>query len=97
MTRKKPTLTEIEHYDYRFISDPGHGWLEVPFSFLEVLGIHDQITTYSYRNGPLTYLEEDCDLSTFMRQFREQFGKSINYTDEYQENTFVRNLNYYQY
>lgn len=50
-----------------FHEDAGHGWLEVPFSLLVVLGIEDQITGYSYRYLDKAYLEEDLDLSTFVR------------------------------
>lgn len=48
-------------------SDPGHGWVKVPRSILKELGIEDLITPYSYQRGEYVYLEEDCDLSTFMR------------------------------
>ena len=48
-------------------SDPGHGWVAVPLPLLDRLGLLDQITTYSYMRGMLAHLEEDCDLSTFMR------------------------------
>ena len=44
---------------FRFISDPGHGWLEVPRSLLSELGILEEITTYSYQKKELVYLEED--------------------------------------
>lgn len=54
---------------YRFHSDGGHGWLEVPKAELRALGIAGSITPYSYqsRDGRVAYLEEDCDLSTFAR------------------------------
>ena len=90
------TENEIEVNQYRFIEDPGHGWLEVPRAVLKFFGIEDQITGFSYQSGNLVYLEEDMDLSTFMRAFREKFGKSINYYSEHQENTFVRDLPYYE-
>ena len=48
-------------------SDPGHGWVAVPLPLLDRLGLLDQITPYSYMRGMLAHLEEDCDLSTFMR------------------------------
>jgi hypothetical protein len=55
--------------NYNLITDPGHGWLAVPFAELRSLGIAEQITHYSYlsRDGRTAYLEEDCDLSTFAR------------------------------
>ena len=45
----------------RFISDPGHGWLEVPMSIVESLHIKDEISKYSYLYKGMAYLEEDCD------------------------------------
>lgn len=47
-------------------SDPGHGWAAVPLTLLDRLGLLDRITAYSYMRGRFAYLEEDCDLSTFM-------------------------------
>jgi len=52
---------------YQFYADPGHGWLRVPYSELERLGIADKITRYSYTKGENVFLEEDCDMSTFMK------------------------------
>ena len=52
---------------YQFYTDPGHGWLRVPYSELERLDIADKITRYSYTKGDNVFLEEDCDLSTFMK------------------------------
>ena len=51
---------------YTFHSDPGHGWLEVPKSELVRLGVADKISTYSYQNGGMVYLEEDCDAGVFI-------------------------------
>ena len=50
----------------RHISDDRHGWLEVPVSELEVLGIANQITPYSYRKDDKAYLEEDQDAQTYL-------------------------------
>lgn len=47
-------------------SDPGHGWAAVPLSLLQRLDLLDRVTPYSYLRGRFAYLEEDCDLSTFM-------------------------------
>lgn len=51
---------------YTFYEDPGHGWLEVPRTELEQLGIEDKITTFSYQNGDFVYLEKEGDLSTYI-------------------------------
>lgn len=52
---------------YRFFSDPGHGWLEVPKKELAELGIAEKISAYSYQSRQMAYLEEDCDLAVFLR------------------------------
>ena len=50
-------------------TDPSHGWAKVPLSELHKLDIADKISTYSYihKNGLYAYLEEDCDLSTYLK------------------------------
>lgn len=50
----------------KFYSDPGHGWAAVKRQVLYQLGITDKITMYSYQKGGTVYLEEDCDLTTFL-------------------------------
>ena len=50
---------------YTFYSDPGHAWLEVPFSDLIYLNIEADITAYSYMRGEFAYLEENLDFTTF--------------------------------
>lgn len=52
---------------YNVYSDPGHAWLAVPRSDLTKLGIEDQISSYSYQRKDKVYLEEDCDLSVFVK------------------------------
>ena len=49
----------------RFISDPGHGWLEVPTADVEASGY--QPSQYSYTFVRWTYLEEDCDVAGFVQ------------------------------
>jgi hypothetical protein len=52
---------------YRFFTDPGHGWLEVPRS--EVVASGAKISSYSYCD-PVTdmaYLEEDADAWAFLK------------------------------
>ena len=80
---------------YRFISDPGHGWLEVPRAELDSLGISHKISEYSYQKGELAYLEEDCDFAHFAAA-KEAAGQPLEYRELYQENTFIRNLPRFQ-
>jgi hypothetical protein len=51
---------------YKFFSDPSHGYIEVPLAELQSLGIDKDISSYSYANNGLVYLEEDCDYSVFI-------------------------------
>jgi hypothetical protein len=53
-----------------FYQDGGHGWLKVPKKDLENLGIADKITRFSYMYGDHAYLEEDCDLATYLRALK---------------------------
>ncbi len=50
-------------------TDPSHGWGKVSIKDLLKLNIADKISTYSYihKNGINAYLEEDCDLSTYLK------------------------------
>jgi len=62
---------------YTFHHDAGHGWLEVNCTDLVALNITTKITPYSYQKGNKVFLEEDCDLSTFIRAYEERFGVPI--------------------
>jgi len=55
-------------------SDPGHSWLQVPKTALEFLKIHNKISGYSYQRGDMAYLEEDCDMITFIEAFLPHHG-----------------------
>jgi len=57
---------------FRYIQDPGHGWLEVPRQLLAKLGIEYDVTSYSYVKGQTAYLEENCDLPLFINAFKAQ-------------------------
>ena len=61
---------------YLYEQDPGHGWLHVQRSEIERLGIAQQITPFSYQHNGMVFLEEDCDLSTFMRA-KEAAGEPV--------------------
>jgi len=63
------TISKFSYY-----RDAGHGWIAVKKNILEKIGIADKITNYSYKRGKMAYLEEDCDMSTFIKAFRQHFG-----------------------
>ena len=75
--------------------DPGHGWLEVPASWLTQLGIREKITSYSYldRQGRV-YLEEDLDMGTFLDAARRHQIK-VEWERRYTEDDRIRNLDHY--
>lgn len=79
---------------YRFITDPGHGWLEVPCADLVVLGVARDISRYSYLDHTtgMAYLEEDCDAPKFLQAFTAHFGRKPDFLEVYEEETAVRNL-----
>ena len=88
---------------FTFHEDPGHGWLQVPYSDLVILGLTEKISTFSYRNGMVTYLEEDCDMALFITAYNAAILVSSNpkhgtyrIRDKYHSQCFIRNLpNYY--
>jgi len=65
---------------YTFINDPGHGWLSVPLSDIQALGIADHISSYSYMSPTRAYLEEDCDASLFINA-----AKAVNWQYQIRE------------
>jgi len=75
--------------NFRFISDPGHGWVEVPMQLIELLGIKSKISAYSYRKGTMAYLEEDCDAFEFVQACKAQ-GIDVKFDNVYQEQTPIR-------
>ena len=80
----------------RMISDPRHGWLEVPVSELTRLGIARQITHYSYRKGQMAYLEEDQDAGTYIQALEDAGEPRPQIIEVYQEYTPIRNYPSYR-
>ena len=65
---------------YTLYSDAGHGWLRVKVEELYRLGIEYDISMFSYIFGETAYLEEDCDLATFM-EAKQSVGESVEFND----------------
>jgi len=63
--------------EYRFISDPGHGWLAVPYHELLMLNIVNKISEHSHRDGNDIYLEEDVDALCFVDAWEQANKKKI--------------------
>lgn len=73
-------------------SDPGHGWLEVPFGEMRALNLNPtDFTRYSYRDGNTFYLEEDCDASKFVEAWEAKNGRKFEYVNHH-NGAFIRNL-----
>ena len=92
-----------KNLQFRFYSDPGHGWLAVRMNLIYALGIQDQISGYSYRTGDTAYLEEDGDLSTFARAMEArgfpfaEINKNIQYKhlESSSEGNYIRRMRSY--
>ena len=61
----------------RFISDAGHGWLEVPTVDVIQAGITPSRYSYIDADNGRTYLEEDCDMAAYMAAIGCQFDLAI--------------------
>ena len=81
----------MEQKPYLFITDPGHGWLQVEYSELVALGIERDISAYSYRRGGLVYLEEDEDAGKFFRAKGWEAWPHELIREVYQHTTPIRN------
>lgn len=57
----------------RKYEDPAHGWIAIPFQWLEALNIVGDVSACSYLKGGTAYLEEDCDAPLF-RKAAEKHG-----------------------
>lgn len=86
---------------YTFHHDAGHGWLEVNRTDLTALNIADKITPWSYQKGVKVFLEEDCDMATFLYAYEERFGVEITCGDLANDvfdgdDSFIRGYSSYQ-
>jgi len=61
--------------------DASHGWLEVSYEDLINLNIQNKISNFSYIDSTkkLIYLEEDYDMTLFMKSYKEKYKKGITY------------------
>jgi len=75
--------------------DAAHGWLEVSIEDLIDLNIQDKISDFSYIDSikKLIYLEEDVDMTLFMKSYKDKYNKELMFVIE---NNFeihpIRNL-----
>lgn len=71
--------------NFRFVSDPGHGYLRVPLEVLKEYGVMFKISPYSFKSDKFAYLEEDCDMTTFVDAVRE-VGDDVKFKVSYTNN-----------
>lgn len=77
--------------------DPGHSWAKVPRKTLHELNIAHRITPFSYQRGEHVYLEEDCDMATFLYAYREQHGGVPPFRESYtNRQSKIRSYNPYR-
>ena len=74
---------------FRFISDPGHGWLEVPRVQLEALSLAEKVSPFSYQHDGKVYLEEDCDMALFTEALKSR-GVEFQIQEVYEKDTPIR-------
>lgn len=73
-------MTNNNTHTYLHIHDPSHSWLKVPVKDLrDIAGleIFDDITSYSPMKRGFLYLEEDCDMPTFLNAMTNK-GYTVN-------------------
>ena len=94
MKRHTP-FTESHPMLLHFFSDPGHGWLGVPFEFLRYLDLDEKISKFSYidSNTGFWYLEEDCDAGLFIEEIKRRgIPFNVSETVEPNEDSWIRSL-----
>jgi hypothetical protein len=80
---------------FDFFADPGHGWVRVPMTLIEKLGIKDEISHFSYVRGDKVYLEEDGDLGTFIKAMKK-INKRIEFREHHTDKSSrIRNYDMY--
>ena len=81
-TRKKRVSPETLTKPITFYEDPSHGYYEVSNELLKDLGIDDQISGSSKREGGNVFLEEDADATLFFNALEKQ-GLELPIKDKY--------------
>jgi hypothetical protein len=80
-------------------NDAAHGWLEVSYKDITDLNIQNEISEFSYINKTIesVFLEEDCDMTLFMKAYKNKYKKGIVYcTEDNYEIHPIRNLPNYK-
>lgn len=76
---------------FKFICDPGHGWLRVPHKVIRDVGLSSKsFSRYSYVDNDYMYLEEDCDAGVFLQAYQNITGSEADYVVEEVNYTDIR-------
>ena len=73
--------------------DAGHGWLAVPMHLAASVGLYEgDFTAYSYRQGNVLFLEEDCDAMLFVRAWEAEHGTILTHAVDHGNWSEIRNM-----
>ena len=81
-----------------FHEDAAHGWLEVSYKDVTDLNIQNEISEWSYinRTTEKIYLEEDCDATLFLNEFKNKYGYKPELLEgRFYEESPIRKLPFY--
>jgi len=82
---------------FNIYEDPTHAWIKVKRSFLQDLGILQDVSNYSYERKAYVYLEEDNDYSLFCKAMEERKIPFKLKTHIANRDSKIRNYNYFEY
>lgn len=81
---------------FKSYSDCQHGWVAVKRWMVKQLGIANDISHYSYERGQTVYLEEDCDLTLFIKAYTAKAGHPPRFVEgKWSERSPIRSYDRY--
>jgi hypothetical protein len=83
-----------QFYNFGWVSDPSHGWLQVGWDLIDDLA-HTDISSFSYHDDQYLYLEEDRDAPLFLKLLDSKGIRYFFTESSSNEDSFVRNLTRY--
>lgn len=81
---------------YQYFTDPGHGWVKVPFKEIVKLGLEKDISNCSYIFKEYIYLEHDRDFGLFQKEMND-CGVKVQLTNHNAKSRHSRIRNYEHY
>lgn len=73
--------------EFKWFVDSGHAWLGVPMSEVIRVGVHLDISKYSFvsQSTRTVYLEEDLDAGVFVQAYGREEFLALSVLDDYQD------------